>query len=64
MMHRRWYESNERVVAKRTAKKRGTHVWKFTHKQRAGSTKAGFYVGKTVPQVLRAGNITTEPIKV
>ena len=64
MMHQRWYESNERVVAKRAAKERGVLVWKYMHEQRTGGKRAGFYVGKTVPQALEAGNITIEPIKV
>jgi hypothetical protein len=63
-MHQRWFESKERSTAKRAAKKRGVGVWKYIHKQRAGGKKAGFYVGKAIPKVLRAGNITIEPIKV
>jgi hypothetical protein len=64
MMHQRWFEPKERTTAKRTAKQRGVDVWKYTHKQREGGKRAGFYVGKTVPKVLRAGNITIESIKV
>lgn len=64
MMHQRWYESNERVVAKRAAKQRSARAWKYTHKQREGGTKAGFYVGQTIPKVLEAKNVTVERIKV
>jgi len=61
-MHRRWFESNERAAAKKAAKERDAHAWKFTRVLREGGKLAGFYVGKELPKSLSGKNVTVEDV--
>lgn len=60
---KKWFESNERSVAKRTAKQMGVDAWKYTKSTRAGKS-AGFYVGSTIPKMLTKPSVTVEKITV
>ena len=58
---KKWFESNERSVAKRTAKQMGVAAWKYTKQTRKGK-EAGFYVGIDIPKMLAKPSITVEKI--
>jgi len=58
---KKWFESNERTAAKKTAKSLKVDAWKFTKSTKAGKS-AGFYVGTTVPKLLNKPSITLEKI--
>ena len=58
---KKWFESNERSVAKRVAKQLKVDAWKYTKSTRAGKS-AGFYVGAAIPKLLEKPSITVEKI--
>ena len=60
---RKWFESNERSVAKKTAKKTGLAAWKYVKQTRTGKT-TGFYVGVGIPALLEKPSVSVERITV
>lgn len=53
-----WFASNEFNTAKKAAKTRGLHLWKFARPTRQGKPERGYYVGGELPT--RLDNATTE----
>ena len=53
-----WFEPKEFTSAKKAAKSRGQHLWKFARPTRAGKPERGYYVGAELPT--RLGNAVTE----
>lgn len=51
-MVKRWFAANERVMAKKEAKAQGAKVWLYTKSTRDGKKK-GFYVGPSLPKILK-----------
>jgi hypothetical protein len=55
---RSWFEPKEFNSAKKAAKSRGQHLWKYARPTRAGKPERGYYVGSTLPT--RLDNAATE----
>jgi hypothetical protein len=60
-MVKRWFEANERTLAKREAKAQGVKAWVFTKSTREGKKK-GFYVGPALPKILKKYEDTVEQV--
>lgn len=63
VMDTRWYSANERILAKRNARKKRSRCWKFTIVTRNGK-RMGYYVGKDVPKVLVERKALVEDVAV
>jgi hypothetical protein len=63
VMDRRWYEADERVTAKKDARKKKAKLWKYTIVTRNGK-RTGYYTGSTIPKVLVERNATVEDVAV
>ena len=62
-MDTRWFASDERVEAKRSAKKKKARVWKYIISTRNGK-QIGYYVGAAIPKVLIERNAAVENVAV
>lgn len=63
VMDTRWFPADERTEAKKSARKKKSHIWKYTISTRSGK-KVGYYVGSAVPKVLLERKATVEDVAV
>lgn len=63
VMDTRWFASDERIEAKRSARKKKAKVWKYIISTRNGK-RIGYYVGAAIPKVLIQRNATVETVAV